>query len=392
MTGHANPGSWRIVMTAGERGGTGSIGVSMDALGMSMTHRSNMAATGSASVTVHGAGLGLVVFTAMGRAGQTGCEGTEWESETAARCMLGQGARGSLRIVMTAGEQGGSGSAVFTVDTGGLSLTRGYNRAATGSVSVTVHGAGLGLTSMTAMGRSGQMGCKGTEWKSETSMRCLMGRGAQGTSRMVMTAGERGESMTRAWSVDDSSVSMLQPGNRGATRSASVTVHGAGLGLMAFTAMGRGGQTGCEGTEWKSDTSLRCSISIGLLGSRRVSLTFGQITGSISTSFSYDLARTSAMQKSNVFGTGSTVMTVHGMVLGISLFSVAIRLAASSCEHTSWKSDSSVLCSWTSGFVQTASVILTMHRARSSVSESVSYDLPQISSATTQDFPMIHRL
>ena len=185
-----------MVMTAGERGGTESIGVSMDAVAMSMTRRSNSAARGSASVTVQGAGLGLVAITAMARGGQTGCEGTEWESETSVRCMLAQGARGSRRIVMTVGEQGGSRSAVYSMDTGAMSLIQAYNRAATGSALVTVHGTGLGRTSLTAMGRSGQTGCEGTEWESETSMRCLMGRGAQGTSRMVMTVGERQGSLT----------------------------------------------------------------------------------------------------------------------------------------------------------------------------------------------------
>jgi len=37
--------------------GAGSIGVSMDAVSMSMTRRSNSTASGSASVTMHGAGL-----------------------------------------------------------------------------------------------------------------------------------------------------------------------------------------------------------------------------------------------------------------------------------------------------------------------------------------------
>ena len=99
------------------------------------------------------------------------------------RCMLGQGACGSRRTVMTAGDRGGSGSAVYSVDPGELSLTQACNRAAIGSALVTVRGAGLGLTLLSALARSGQTGCEGTDWESETSMRCLMGRGAQGTNR-----------------------------------------------------------------------------------------------------------------------------------------------------------------------------------------------------------------
>ena len=74
----------------------------------------NRGGTGSASVTVHGSSLGLVAFTALGRMGQTGCEGTEWESETSVRCRVGQGIRGTRRVAMTAGyrTQGLNGSAL----------------------------------------------------------------------------------------------------------------------------------------------------------------------------------------------------------------------------------------------------------------------------------------
>ena len=82
----------------------------MDASSVSLARRLNHAGTGSASVprTVHGSSLGLVAFTALGRVGQTGCEGTEWESETSVRCLVGHGVRGTLRVTVAAGERGGS--------------------------------------------------------------------------------------------------------------------------------------------------------------------------------------------------------------------------------------------------------------------------------------------
>ena len=47
---------------------------------------------------VHGHGRGRV---------RSGCESTEWESETSMRCMVGHGAGGTRRGVMTVGERGG---------------------------------------------------------------------------------------------------------------------------------------------------------------------------------------------------------------------------------------------------------------------------------------------
>ena len=80
-------------------------GWSADVAGLSMVRRSNRAGTGSASVTVHGASMGLVTYTGRAREGQTGCEATEWESETSVRCMVAHGARGTRRVVMTVGER-----------------------------------------------------------------------------------------------------------------------------------------------------------------------------------------------------------------------------------------------------------------------------------------------
>ena len=217
-------------------------------------------------MTVHGAGLGLVAFTALGRVGQTGCEGTEWESETSVRCLVGHGARGTRRVVMTAGERGREHDARVLGGRGEHERDAASNRAGTGSASVTVHGAGLGLVAFTALGRVGQTGCEGTEWESETSVRCLVGHGARGTRRVMMTAGERGREHDARVLGGRGSMSVMRRSNRAGTGSASVTVHGSSLGLVAFTALGRVGQTGCEGTEWESETSVRCLVGHGLGG------------------------------------------------------------------------------------------------------------------------------
>ena len=149
---------------------------------------SNLGGPGSAMVTVHGSGLGLTGLCLRGKVGETGCEGTEWESETSVRCHAGHGVRGTRRMAITAGERGGSSSVAMSFDSGSVCVSLQRNRAGTGSASVTVLGAGLGLVSFTGMVRSGQTGCEGTEWESETSVRCLVGHGARGTRRMAMTA------------------------------------------------------------------------------------------------------------------------------------------------------------------------------------------------------------
>ena len=254
-------------------------------------------------MTVHGAGLGLVAFTAMAREGQTGCEETEWESETSVRCMLGHGAEGTRRVTVTAGERSESLSLAFSVDLGSISMMRRKNSAGTGSASVTVHGSSLGLVAFTAMLQSGHTGCEATEWESETSMRCLIGYGAQSTRRVVLTTGERSESMSQAFSIDLGSMSVMRRENSAGTGSLSVTVHGSSLGLVAFTAIVRSGQTGCEATEWESESSVRCLMGRGAGGTRRVTVTAGERAGTGSMGLSVDLGDVSLVSRANRAGT-----------------------------------------------------------------------------------------
>ena len=204
--------------------------------GLSMVRRSNRAGTGSASVTVHGASMGLVAYTGKAREGQTGCEATEWESETSMRCHGGTRSSGHT----TGGDDGRGARASVTqswsTDMAGLSMVRRSNRAGTGSASVTVHGASMGLVAYTGKAREGQTGCEATEWESETSMRCMVGHGARGTRRVVMTAGDRGASVTAG----------LVGGHGGTEHGASKQPggHGLGIGDGAWGKHGAGGVHG----------------------------------------------------------------------------------------------------------------------------------------------------
>ena len=177
-------------------------GWSVDVAGLSMTRRGNRGGTGSASVTVHGSSMGLVTHTGMARHGQTGCEATEWESETSVRCMVGHGLRGTRRVILSVSRSLHSSSLVWSFDVGGLSLVRRSNRQGSGAASMTVHGRSMGLSSFSMQSRFGKTGCEATEWESETSIRCMVGHGARGTRRVVMTSGEAGGSISEAWSID----------------------------------------------------------------------------------------------------------------------------------------------------------------------------------------------
>ena len=133
--------------------------------------------------------------------------------------------------------------------------------------------------------------------------------------------------MSQAWSADINAVSVLRYANRAGTGSASVTVHGAGLGNEQHTARGRTGHTGCEGTSWESETSVRCRVGRGAIGTRRLAMTVGSRRGSLSQAWSADMDAMSLLRAGNRAGTGLATVTVHGSGLSSMRLTSTARLS-----------------------------------------------------------------
>ena len=166
--------------------------------------KSNAAGTGSSSITVQGVGFGLVGYSSQVRQGSTGCEATGWESETSVRCHVSVGMRGTRRVTMTSGEQGGSITEAWSMDRSEMSVVRRSNYAGTGSLSFVVLGYSVGFAAMSAAVRLGHSGCESTLWASASTVKCLAARASvAGTRRLAVTAGlGMSGSLTSSWSVD----------------------------------------------------------------------------------------------------------------------------------------------------------------------------------------------
>jgi hypothetical protein len=85
----------------------------------------------------------------------------------------------------------------WSTDVPGLIEVQGINTVASGRVSVTVQGTKMGTVTYTGRGRGGNTGCETSEWVSETSVRCKVGQGVQGSRRSVVTAGARSGNVTQ---------------------------------------------------------------------------------------------------------------------------------------------------------------------------------------------------
>ena len=260
LASHGTARSRRLAITASDRGsGSSTYVLSYNAPSMNFLDiPGNRARTGSASVTVRGAFFGNADVTLFLRALASACEDTQWNSDTSMKCLSGQGSGGSHKvIVLTSAAQDSSATSGFSYNSARVSGMLMPNRFATGSAVVTLTGSNIGMTDNTAIPRGGGTRCEMTLWDSDSSTRALMSAGIQGSRRMTITAGARGGTQSEMYSNDVGVISIARSTNSANTGSSSVTVHGASMGLVTYTGRAREGHTGCEATEWKSETSGR---------------------------------------------------------------------------------------------------------------------------------------
>ena len=285
-------GSRGISVTLGSRSGSITSAASFDLLTMSSIRlsnsTSNLLPAGSQTLVIAGTLFnGCESGSGMIRLGFTACESSVWVSATSMLCKTPSGASTSLRLIATLGEQKASISAALSYDHPVLADVLYSNIPFNSSAWITLSGDSF-LTSSGWSQRAGlgKTACEASEWISYTSLACKLTRVTTGSTLPAsITRGASRSIISEQVSYDVSTMSGIVRANGAETGSASVTVHGSGLGLAALTAMGRAGQTGCEGTEWESETSVRCmtggqgtrgtAAALVTAGERGVSMTEG---------------------------------------------------------------------------------------------------------------------
>jgi hypothetical protein len=132
--------SGRVVATMATQAGSISAIVTIDGPSVSSVQRSNLAATGAASVTVVGSGAGAVRYSASVRIGGSRVEATTWVSSSAMQLRSATGLLVARTVVSTSSVFTGSLASAMTHDGVSLSSVVFTNAAVTGSQSVTVVG------------------------------------------------------------------------------------------------------------------------------------------------------------------------------------------------------------------------------------------------------------
>ena len=162
--------SRRLSVTLGVLLGSLTGLLSVDVGSLSLLRISNVIASGSLSVTIMGGGMRPFSVSSSAALYSTVCESSSWASDSSLTCRISAGAGRTRQVVVSALESLGCASEAWSYVSGNMCMVTQTNFAATGSISISLIGAGLSSTSLSAAARHGASACEQSVWISDTSV------------------------------------------------------------------------------------------------------------------------------------------------------------------------------------------------------------------------------
>ena len=384
--------SLRMALTVGNHVGSSTAMLSFEAIRM-YNATANVGST-RGSVSVLGAGLGLVAYTVLGRIGQTGCEGTQWESETSVSCLTSYGVRGSQCVVLTAGNQIETFSHAISYHEPVLLNLSQSNLHYSSTFSVFLSGGNLGDSDMTVREQAGSTSLEATHWISATGLLGKHPSGSRGSLVVSVTSGQIPGSHSKILSYDAGVVSGSSVMNSAGGQLQKLWRTSSRQLAVVLSGVARLGNSACELTEWLSETAVRVRALSGFTMQRSAGaiVTSGLRYDSISGMFSFDGAeQISALSSHN--GATSALHTFGLIGFGVAQyycrdFTFRSRIGNSGCERTTWISASQIGCLAPKGTGSTIQVHLTGGSGVGTISDVFSFDSPN---QANQDILMLDR-
>jgi len=338
-----------------------------------------MPSTGGKITTI--SGMLLVSFTSIGRFGYTVCESTNWVAVTSIKCLVAAGVNSEMRgsVVVTSGIAVGSLTETTTYDAPISALTPS-NMKLVGDV-VLVMGVDLGMMDSTLQVRFSVSSAESSTWGSDTMVFCLLSSGFSSTLSVFVTVSRVVDALSQALSYDGPKISSVAVHREGMKLFWSVT--GKNFGVNAFSPISRLGFSQSFATQWHSDSSISCQSASSHVSIRLVTLTSGRLVGSLTRPNVHTGFGVSAVVLSNRPIWPSSLLQVAGKKFGLISFSGSVRIGHSASQLTEWVSESIIVCKISSGSSRksaAASFVVTISKAKFSLSDSFSYDTMSLSS------------
>ena len=347
--------------------------------------------------------MGSIAFSGNVRSAESKCETSQWFSDTSVIAKTALGFRHTRMFVLTTSQAVSTESSTVSYDKSVLqSLSPVNSPVLSNRITATIAVGGLQMLGFLFTLKMHAMitGCESTSWMSETS---LVGRIAAGAVSQyavnlkvnTLTVGELVSSLTAMFSYDENEVSSVFMPNAAVSDSRAIRFFGSNLARVSMSNIARIGLSSCEVTMWESDTTVSGLVSAGLSGGTNGAyITALLSSASVTLAWSYDVPSASTVAFSNMATLSDTATIVvysemtspKGFSYSKSDGSIRCRMEVTSCQKTTWISDSALLSLFATGLYRSRGIFLTIEGSVGSRSTSLSFGIPMSSKILKSNF------
>lgn len=286
-----------MLLTSGVSTGSLTGSVSYQPQGSASVLRSNIAATGSISLTIAGINFGIVGISLGTGVGVTTSELTMWKSDTSVSCRSPGGRKSSRGVVVTAGVTDGTFTSVFSFDAPTMSGVGPPNIMWSQYAGISLLGINFGQAASTFRASIGSTAIVGMQlWKDDTTVWCMVTKGVGHTKPIALTVEGQVGTGTELVSYNAPTVTSVCSGFApDFSKPIVFTVRGQGMGYTSYSSRMRLGNTACAANDWVSDTTMQCrpvltGFSAGATGLALI-VTAGQTVSSLLSVFTYSAGK-----------------------------------------------------------------------------------------------------
>jgi hypothetical protein len=328
--------------------------------------------TGSQIVNVFGSNYGNVQYSLRNRIGSTAVEATIWSSDTSLKSLSNRGTAHGQSVLISQNNDRVIGHVAFSFNAAQPSSVSPSLFPTSGNAPISIFGHNFASSGHSGTAKVGFTACMSSGWTADSSFSCKVPPGTGQLRSIVVSVELAVGTLSRVVDYKGPDVSSVQPMHFSTTGTVAVSVFGAGFVNSDLTPKASFG-TAASLAQWNSDTAIRCRVVAGSVNVPLV-VSVASGTGSLTGFLSYDVPSQSSVAFALFASTGSVSITVFGSNTGAS-YSQKVLISGSSCESTSWISDSSLQSRLTSG-ISHSRIVSVSSGKRSSSGLTVSYSSP----------------
>jgi hypothetical protein len=396
MAGHLHSRLIRVTSSNAHGGAHGSstFAISYDSPAIFICTPSNRDIANVGSITMQGSGFRQVMNSLTTRIVGSAAEATAWASDTTMTLRptvvshyLQPGVTPVL--VVTAGSVSSSLTDAFKYDQHILSSIRRANSASTGLETLSLYGNNFAVMPQTPASSFGQSSSEASVWVSDSSVLARASAGIFATLNAIMTISSIRSTITEIVSYHIPLVKAHAYNTRTTMSVEMFALIGNDICPSDHSVTAGVQYTAGEASVWFSHTTVNCLLAPGLGLTRKLSLTAGILTGTISETFSFETPLVSSTRRGNSatygsFNDGANVITAFGSQLGAGDASPKIMMGFSNAEMTLWIAATALWCQVSGSLTASLQIRLTVgNRLSGTSSEMHSYDSSHIDSTQT---------